>query len=55
MNKKIILVSPADSLALYPKEVQKMVDFIESKGWAVDIAPNALKSLKSLKFLHQCR
>jgi muramoyltetrapeptide carboxypeptidase len=48
MNKKIILVSPADSLALFPKEVQQMVDFIESKGWNVDIAPNALKSLNSL-------
>jgi hypothetical protein len=46
MNKKIILVSPAYSLALFPKEVQQMVNFIESKGWAVDIAPNAPKVSK---------
>ncbi len=45
MKKKIIIVAPATSIGLFPKETKEVVEFLESKDLEVSLAPNAQKAL----------
>ncbi len=45
--KKIIIIAPATSIGLFPKEAKEVIAYLESKGIEVVIAPNAKKSLEN--------